>query len=56
MQSKDNKEADEKAQPGSYYYDDATGYQLYDPAEDEEETDEDDDKRENEEGSAGNDE
>jgi hypothetical protein len=24
--------------PGSYYYDDATGYELYDPAEDEDET------------------
>lgn len=24
---------------GSYYYDDATGYEIYDPAQDEDETD-----------------
>ncbi|HEX8000151.1 MAG TPA: hypothetical protein VF528_17315 [Pyrinomonadaceae bacterium] len=27
-------------QPGSYYYDDATGYEFYDPAQDDEEEDE----------------
>lgn len=27
-------------QPGSYYYDDATGYEIYDPAKDDEEEDE----------------
>lgn len=27
-------------QPGSYYYDDATGYEIYDPAQDEEEEEE----------------
>ena len=26
--------------PGSYYYDDATGYEVYDPSEDEEDADE----------------
>lgn len=26
--------------PGSYYYDDGTGYEIYDPAKDEEEEDE----------------
>ncbi len=29
-------------QPGSYYYDDATGYELYDPAKDEDDEDEQD--------------
>lgn len=27
--------------PGDYYYDDATGYEVYDPAQDENEPDED---------------
>jgi hypothetical protein len=31
---------DERA-PGSYYYDDATGYELYDPVQDEDEEDDD---------------
>jgi len=26
--------------PGDYYYDDATGYEVYDPAQDEDEADE----------------
>ena len=26
---------EEERKPGSYYYDDATGYEIYDPAEDE---------------------
>ena len=26
--------------PGDYYYDDATGYEIYDPAQDEDELDE----------------
>ncbi len=30
--------------PGSYYYDDATGYEIYDPAQDDE------DEKENDEG------
>jgi len=29
-----------KIQPGSYYYDDATGYEVYDPAAAEDELDE----------------
>lgn len=28
-------------QPGSYYYDDATGYEIYDPSGDDEEKEED---------------
>ena len=28
--------------PGSYYYDDSTGYEIYDPAKDEDDEDEDD--------------
>ena len=28
-------------QPGSYYYDDSTGYEIYDPEKDDEEEDED---------------
>ena len=28
-------------QPGSYYYDDSTGYEIYDPEKDDEEDDED---------------
>jgi hypothetical protein len=30
----------DERQPGSYYYDDATGYELYDPAKDEGEEEE----------------
>lgn len=32
--------------PGSYYYDDATGYEIYDPEADEEDADEADDGEE----------
>jgi hypothetical protein len=28
--------ASSEPRPGSYYYDDATGYEIYDPSEDEE--------------------
>lgn len=31
-------------QPGSYYYDDATGYEIYDPAQDEDDEIEDENK------------
>jgi hypothetical protein len=33
-------------QPGSYYYDDATGYQIYDPAKDEDEEEDTEEERE----------
>ena len=29
--------AERERQPGKYYYDDATGYEIYDPAQDDEE-------------------
>jgi hypothetical protein len=32
----------ERRQPDSYYYDDATGYEIYDPEKDDEEEDEED--------------
>lgn len=31
-------------EPGSYYYDDATGYEIYDPAKDDEEEEEKDER------------
>ena len=31
----------ERHKPGSYYYDDSTGYEIYDPEKDDEEDDED---------------
>lgn len=33
----ESKPEEQERQPGSYYYDDATGYEIYDPAQDEEE-------------------
>ena len=33
---------EQEPKPGSYYYDDSTGYEIYDPAKDEEDEDEDD--------------
>jgi hypothetical protein len=43
-----NDERDERP-AGSYYYDDATGYEIYDPAKDEDE-----EEKEEEDESAGN--
>ena len=41
----DTPEQDESSRterkPGSYYYDDATGYEIYDPVEDDEDEEED---------------
>jgi hypothetical protein len=36
--------AERKPKPGSYYYDDATGYEIYDPTKDDEEEKADDDE------------
>ena len=47
-QADDTTEQDEPScpekepKPGSYYYDDSTGYEIYDPAKDDEDDDEDD--------------
>ena len=32
-------EKSERPEPGSYYYDDSTGYEIYDPEKDDEEED-----------------
>jgi hypothetical protein len=34
-------EEKERTKPGSYYYDDSTGYEIYNPEEDDEEDEED---------------
>ncbi|HEV2913936.1 MAG TPA: hypothetical protein VGX92_11710 [Pyrinomonadaceae bacterium] len=39
--------APSEPEPGRYYYDDATGYEIYDPSKDDEGEGEDDDATEN---------
>jgi hypothetical protein len=36
-----SRKKEREPQPGSYYYDDSTGYEIYDPAKDEDPDDED---------------
>lgn len=41
----DPSRTEKERQPGKYYYDDATGYELYDPAKDSDEDEEENDQR-----------
>ena len=40
-QDEPSRKKEPEPKPGSYYYDDATGYEIYDPAKDEDSDDED---------------